>query len=256
LQGLVLGLGFGLGAVVILTVLADGGVRPAALRTQSGNNLKQIGFAIHDFEGMTGHLPNNTYAPDGRPLLSWRVHLLPFLEQENLYNQFKLDEPWDGPTNKHLLVQMPRIYARPSDPANRRGWRTYYRGFSNPGAVFERRPASIPWRLMPVLGPLTQRPVGAEKDPWPFRFTLGSVADGLANTIFVVEAGEPVEWTRPDDLDASPGQPFPKMGGFGWRNGFQAVMGDGSVRVLSLDTPEDNLRTLISYSGGEPVTPD
>jgi hypothetical protein len=134
---------------------------------------------------------------------------------------------------------MPRVYARPMASRENRRSLTYYRGFSSPGAVFERRPGDV----------------AGQRGP-PHRFRLGSILDGPANTIFVVEAADPIEWTKPDDLDASPGQPFPKMGGFRWKGIFQAAMGDGSVRSLPLDTPEDKLRALVTHSGGEPVTPD
>ena len=71
--------------------------RKAELRM---NNLKQIGLALHMYHDVNGKFPTNVYGPKGEPLLSWRVHLLPFLEEDGLYKQFKMDEAWDGPTNK------------------------------------------------------------------------------------------------------------------------------------------------------------
>ncbi|MBN9523059.1 DUF1559 domain-containing protein [bacterium] len=64
------------------------------------NNLKQIGLALHNYESAYQYLPGNSYDKDGKALLSWRVHILPFLEQTALHQRFKLDEPWDGPNNK------------------------------------------------------------------------------------------------------------------------------------------------------------
>jgi hypothetical protein len=225
--------------IIVLILLVWGGywysenygMRHAALRIHSANNLKQIGLAIHNYDEAHGHLPNNTYAPDGTPLLSWRVHILPYMEYEVLYKKFKLDEPWDGPNNLPLIREIPTPYARPGE-AYGRGTLTYYRGFSNAGAVFERRPSGqfISW---------------------------DSIKDGASNTIFVVEAGEAVEWTRPDDLDASPDKPFPRMGGLKLRGRiFGAFMGDGGVRHFKLDFPEPTLRALITYNGGEDVSPD
>jgi len=139
-------------------------------------------------------------------LLSWRVHILPYIEHDKLHKQFKLDEPWDGPTNIALLNLMPGVYLGVTGKAP--APLTYYRGFSSPGAVFDRR--------------LRLDQPRAEKD----RFRRDRFFDPMSETLLIVEAGTPVEWTKPDDLDASPGKPFPKMGGLGWRKVFQAATAD------------------------------
>jgi hypothetical protein len=212
------------------------GARDAANRMKSHNNLMQVGLAIHNYNDTTGELPSSTYSPDGKPLLSWRVHLLPYLEQDILYKQFKLDEPWDSPNNMPLVNQMPKIYVLPNVPPV--PGKTHYRGFSSRGAVFDRR-------LI----------VNQQRPPKEM-FGLGNFKDGTANTILVVEAADPVEWTKPDDLDASPGTPFPKMGTFQKGNKFQAVFGDGTVKLLRSDLPEGTLRALVTHSGGEPLPAD
>jgi hypothetical protein len=217
-------------------------LQESAHRIRSTNNLKHIGVAFHSYNDSHGDLPHNTYGPHGKPLLSWRVHILPFIEEEALYLRFRLDEPWDSPANRQLLKEMPRIYARPMDKPEKRGIRTHYRGFSSPGAVFERRPGDVPSQRVRFFG-RTVHPQNL--------FDIASFRDGISNTILVVEARDPVEWTRPDDLDATPGQPFPKMGGFRWTGVFQALMADGSVTRLKLDAPEATLRALVTHSGGE-----
>jgi hypothetical protein len=211
--------------------------REATYRMYSAFNLQQIGLAIRNYNDAEGQLPHNTYGPDGTPLLSWRVHILPYIEYDQLYRQFDLNEPWDGPNNIRLINRMPPAYDRTNGP--RSGGYTVYRGFSSPGAVFELRPAHIGRPRNPDRG-----------------LDLASIKDGPENTILVVEAGEPIEWTKPDDLDASPGKPFPKMGGLGWRKVFQALTADGAVHTLPLNTPEDVLRALVTHSGGEPLPPD
>jgi Protein of unknown function (DUF1559) len=244
-QGVVLGIVLGLFGMCIAPVFTGGfGFQEAAHRIRSTNNLKEIGLAIHNYNDWHGERPHNSYAPDGKPLLSWRVHILPFVEEEALYSRFRLDEPWDSPANRQLLREMPRVYARPMDKPEKRGIKTHYRGFSSSGAVFERRPGDVPSQCVRFLG----RTVYPEN---PFRLDL--LQDGSSNTILVVEAWDPVEWTKPDDLDASPAQPFPKMGGFRWKNNFQAVLADGAVRQLKLDTPEATLRALVTHSGNEPL---
>ena len=92
-------------------------VQEAAETAQSQQNLQQIGMAIRQYEAAQASLPNNSYESGGgkktRPLLSWRVHLLPYLGQNALYKQFKLDEPWDSPNNIRLVNQMPAVYGGP-----------------------------------------------------------------------------------------------------------------------------------------------
>jgi Protein of unknown function (DUF1559) len=212
-------------------------VREAANRKVSENNLKEIGLGMYNYETAKGEVPHNSFGPDGKPLLSWRVHILPYVGENALYQQFKLDEPWDSPNNIQLLGRMPRVYASPQE-RNTGPTRTYYRGFSSRGAVFEHKPGD-----------------GQTRGPND-RLTFATMKDGTSNTILVVEAGEPVEWTKPDDLDASPGKPLPPLGGHRVKpNKFQALMADGSVKLLDLNTSEATLRALVTHSGGEPLPP-
>jgi hypothetical protein len=234
-----------IGAVCLLSgaclcaVLVVVRAREAANRMKGSGQLSQIGLAIHNYNDTNGELPKNTYSPEGKPLLSWRVHILPFIEEDRLYQRFNLDEPWDSPNNIRLLGQMPRIFGRPGD-AHGQSSLTYYRGFRSSGAAFERR-----------LGDHLLVPDGSYKP-----FSIADFKDGTSNTILVVEAGDPVEWTKPDDLDDSPGKPFPKMGGMGWRNVFQVLLADGSVRSFKLDTRDHVLREWISCGGGEVPRPE
>jgi Protein of unknown function (DUF1559) len=191
------------------------------------NDLKAIGMGVHNCHDRTGSIPNNTYDNQGRPLLSWRVHLLPYVNEEGLYRQFNLNEPWDGPTNRRLLSQVPKVYASAGAQAGE--GKTYYRGFTHQRAIFEKP------RAPGMLNKLT----------------FQSVPDGLANTIFVVEAGEAVEWTKPDDFDWSPGRPRPALGAPpGTLPYFMVLMVDGSVRAVRKDVPEQTLRALIGRNDG------
>jgi Protein of unknown function (DUF1559) len=214
-------------------------------RIKASDRLKHIGVAIHNYDHVNGELPTNTFGPDGTPLLSWRVHILPYLDHGDLYAKFKLDEPWNSPHNIAILDQMPDEYRYPRQADELRN-KTCYRGFSNRGAVFERRP---PRNLaMPLLG----GPVADMKT----RFSLANLKDPLAQTFLVVEATELVEWTKPDDLDAAPDKPFPTLGGARRQaEYFGAIMCDGSLRVLPVTTDETKLRALVSHSGGEKVDP-
>lgn len=195
--------------------------REAAARVQSQNNLKQLAIAMHNYHDVHGHLPAAAICDkNGRPLLSWRVALLPYLEQQNLYAQFKLDEPWNGPHNLKLLGQMPRVYQLPSEQKPGTD-QTHYQVFVGNGAIFE-----------------TNRGLG-----------LMDIPDGTSNTILIVEANQAVPWTKPEDLPYNPNGPLPPLGAaFAW--GFNTAFADGSVHFIPKDTPEQTLRPLITRNDG------
>jgi hypothetical protein len=196
----------------------------AASRALSQRNLNQIGIALHNYHDTYRHFPPPAqYGNHGKPLLSWRVAILPFVEQENLYKRFKLEEPWDSPNNKALLSEMPSIYA-PVGGAAREPGMTYYQAIVGPGAAFER-----------------QR-----------KLRLADITDGTANTIFVVEAAAPVPWTKPEDLPFVADQALPKFGGL-FQGDFHALFGDGSVRLLSRKVNAEDVRKALTRTGGEVI---
>jgi prepilin-type processing-associated H-X9-DG protein len=210
--------------------------RVAAQRSQSVNNLKQIGLALHNFHSANDHFPADVRSKDGSPLLSWRVQILPFVEQQALFNEFKLDEPWDSPHNKALIELMPAVFAVPHSPAE--PGTTFYRGFSGPRAIFDK---AVPKGV-----------------------SIRAITDGTSNTIAVVEAKEAVPWTKPDSdipsgedsikpeqLDALRAQ----LGGH-FPHGFNVVFCDGSVRFIRDVINLLTLRALITRDGGEVVSSD
>ncbi len=208
----------------------------AAQRAQSTNNLKQIGLALANYESANGHFPADIRGKDGKPLLSWRVQILPYIEQVGMFNEFKLDEPWDGPHNKALLDRMPEVFALPGNPAD--PGQTFYRGFSGKRAFFD-----------------PKTPEGVK---------IASILDGTSNTIDVVEAREAVPWTRPDSDIPAP-EDLAKveqlqalreaLGGHG-TGGFNALFCDGSVRFIKDSTNLITLGALITRDGGEVVSSD
>jgi RNA polymerase sigma factor (sigma-70 family) len=175
-----------------------------AARAKSRHNLLVLALAMHNFANADGRFPPAAIRKDGKPLLSWRVAILPYIEQQRaLYEKFRLDEPWDSPHNKALLNQMPDVYAPVIRTDEPRG-ATYYQVFTGPGALFE-----------DPLGPKLER-----------------IKDGAANTILIVEAGSPVPWTKPEDVDIAKDKPLPPLGRL-FGDGFNAAFADGSVRYLS-----------------------
>jgi hypothetical protein len=196
---------------------------PAQLM-QSQNNLKQIALAvINSSDTNNGRMPTDIRSKDGKPLLSWRVAILPFMEEGPLHQQFKLDEPWDSEHNKKLIGKMPKVYA-PVRVAAKEGM-TFYRVFSGKDALF-----------------------GAGKAQNQLRLT--TVVDGLSNTGLVFEAGEPAVWTRPDDLVLDQKKKLPPLGGM-FDGVFHVAMGDGSVVRCKKDADEAAVKSLITPAGAE-----
>jgi prepilin-type processing-associated H-X9-DG protein len=202
-------------------------VHGSAARIQSQNNLKQILLATINYADSVGHLPAQAvFGPDGKPLLSWRVMILPYIEQDALYKQFHLDEPWDSEHNKKLLAQMPKTYQMPGSPKGTTD--THYLCFVGPGAFFE----------------------GKKGLKYPTEFT-----DGTSNTIMCVEAAKGVPWTKPEDLPFDPDKELPKLGGQ-FPGGFNVGMCDGSVRFLSNKISKETLKAAITRNGGEVLGSD
>jgi hypothetical protein len=203
-------------------------VRRAAQRVQSQNNLKQLGLAMHNYHDVTGAFPANAiYDKDGKALLSWRVMLLPYLDQDDLYKQFKLDEAWDSPHNKKLLEKMPAVYKSPAGKT-KHAYGTFYQCFHGTGAIFEGK-AGI---------------------------RIADITDGTSNTIMFVEAARDVPWTKPEDLPFVAGKPLPKLGGILPGEGFNATFADGSVRFFRSTIKESSLEKMITRNGGEVLGPD
>jgi len=213
----------------------------AAARARSANNLRQIGFALHSVHDVNGYLPAGYYDRSGKGLgLSWRVAILPYIEQGPLWQEFHLDEPWNSEHNKKLIAKMPKQYAPPGD-ANTRGY-TYYRSFSGPGTFLHpTRPTVPPEQVMPKLGRMAQA------------LRIAEVTDGISNTIMVAEAYEPVVWTKPDELEYAADKPLPKLGGSVLDEGFHVLMGDATTRFFSRPPSEKLLRAMITTNGGETI---
>lgn len=200
-------------------------VREAATRTKSLNNLKQLTLAIHSYHDAYGHLPHDIVDKNGKPLLSWRVQILPFLDQEALYRQFKLDEPWDSPNNLRASQQTVDVFLSPRAPAPARPGLTHYQVFVGPGALFE------PGKRI--------------------RFT--DVTDGLSNTLLLVETAEAVEWAKPGGLPFDPNRPLPRLTSISGDGMLALALADGAVRTLNLSVGEKRLKALITRNGGEPI---
>ncbi len=192
----------------------------------SGKNLKYLVLAMQGYSHYHGGKlpPAALYSKDGKPLLSWRVLLLPYLEQVTLFEKFKLDEPWDSPHNKPLLAEMPAVYAPVGGPTPQ-PYSTFYRVFVGAGTAFE------------GTGGLSLSP--------------GDFPDGLATTLLIVEGDETVPWTKPEEIPYAANQPLPKLGGQ-FRGAFCAAFASGAVRLIEKGADENRIRAAVTRNGGEP----
>lgn len=178
---------------------------------------------MHSYHDVNGRFPPATVvSKDGKPLYSWRVLLLPYLEQQNLYQQIHLNEPWDSEHNKPIVegtipLQYAPVNGQKSTPSG-----TYYQLFVGKKATFD--------------GAKTPR--------------IEDITDGTSNTIMIAEAGDPVPWAKPVDLPFDPDKPLPKLGGL-FAEGYNVALFDGSVRFIHRKKlSEKTLRNAIMPNDG------
>ena len=200
---------------------------PADAAAKSKNRLRQIMIAMHTHHSQFRSFPppsNAKHDSSGKPLLSWRVYLLPYVGQHPLYQSFHLDEPWDSAHNRELLDKMPDVYrSRGIAPDGNRS------GF----VIFQ--------------DPKMYQIGKSGTDIRRFR-------DGTSNTLLVVEAGADVAvpWTRPDDIHFDSSQPLAALGELP-NDGFWGAFADGAVRKIKPDIKPEVFRALLTPSGGEVI---
>jgi hypothetical protein len=202
-----------------------GKIGDAAARAQSTNNMKQIALALHNYHDVHGGFPPSALCDKkGKPLLSWRVLILPYIEQQNLYKQFRLDEPWDSEHNKKLSEIMIKVYQVPglNDAKNTN---CHYRVFQGNGAIFD--------------------PISPTK--------ITNITDGTSNTGMVFVTAKGVPWSKPDEEEFDPKmEDLKKL--LWWQNDATPIaFADGSVRVIRKSLDLKNLKAIITKDGGEVI---
>ncbi len=190
---------------------------------QQSNNLKQIMLAVHNFHAIHKSLPPRmTISEEGKPLLSWRVFLLPYLDQQELYEEFHLDEPWDSPHNLKLIDRIPAAYQS--------------RQFSN-----------IPRGETLIQAPLFSGSAwdGSENKMLAFE----EIVDGTSNTICFVMApqNKSVIWTKPEDLKLRADTLVDDL--FGEQESKYFAFFDSSIRTIERSTDEARLKSMVTFSG-------
>ena len=223
------------GVFSCLIILSQGQPRGSARRSQCMNNLRQIGLALHNYHEKYECFPPPYVADsNGRPMHSWRVLILPYLDQAPLYGKYRFDEPWDGPNNRKLADAILAVYNCPSDD---HGQNTNATTMTN---------------YVAIVGPETA---------WTGRgaVTFRDITDGTSNTLLIVEvANSGIHWMEPRDLHVVQMAPTinAKSGqGISSRHmgGAQALLADGSVRFISEQLTPESIRALLTGHAGDEI---
>ena len=210
------------------TAATDDPAKMANNEHVSTDNLKTLALAVHNYADTNGILPNDIADKNGKSILSWRVRLLPYIEQGELYKRFRIDEPWDSENNLKLVERMPKTLTSPRVTVKKPGF-TVYQGFAGPGSVFE---------------------------PGKVLHFPASITDGTSNTIMIAESSVAVPWTKPADLAFNPDKDLPD---FGKAYGAKPLVAlcDSSVRIVNTKTvSEETLKSAITTAGGEVLGAD
>ncbi len=212
------------GMAIGLLLPAMQGAREGATRAESTNNMKILGLAMFNYEATYGHFPPAVITDkNGKPLYSWRVLLLPYIEQDAVYRAWKLDEPWDGPNNKRLSDLVIKTFCEPTEPPSNR---THYRVFHGNGALFNTA----------VVGKINGSRVA-------------EITDGTSNTLMIAQTRDSVPWAAPDEIAYDQTKPLPALGLPG-ANDFLCGIADGSVRRIKTNLKPQTLHWLIQKADG------
>lgn len=209
------------------------------LRIQSRNNVKRIMLAMHLYHEKHGAFPPAVlYGKDnkgGKFPHSWRVALLPHLDQQKLYDSYHFDEAWDSPANMDVMAKMPDVYRAPGE--ERKSLHPAYVVFV--GKLME--DGSDPAKLQTMFS--SQQGV-----------KIPMVRDGMSNTLAIVETKlvgkQAIQWTEPKDLTYDPAGELPKLGGL-YSDEFWIGTVDGAPLLIHSNTKAKTIKGLISPAGGE-----
>jgi hypothetical protein len=214
-------------ATILATVLKSEDLFARYQGIHEKDKLQRLGIAMHEYHNAHGSFPTNAiYSKDGKPLLSWRVAVLPYLGHDNLFKQFRHDEPWDSEHNKKLIEQMPDVFRSPRMKVKQAGMTTYLVPLGN-GLIF----------------------TGTDK-----KIKITDIEDGTSNTLMLVDADDEhaVVWTKPDDLKVDPNAPLKGLVGH-YPGFFLAAFADGTVHAIPKNIAPKTLWAMFTRNGGEVI---
>ena len=223
--------------------------RLASQRSVDMNNLKQLMIAMHNYHDMYGHFPKAVVIdPESGVPHSWRVELLPLLNQNSLYKQYRMDQPWDSPTNIKVLEQMPAVFRTASTSST---------GATNFLTIVGKNTALAPASdkaegaegMMAAdegLGGAVARPKSVGDNP-----RMHDITDGTSATIVFVQTDKEIPWTKPEDLTREEADSA-RLGGF-HPGGFIAAFADGSIRFIANTVDPETWKLLITRNDGKPI---
>lgn len=264
----IIGILLGLGSTALLCVLGGAVAYESAQMTLAQNRLEQVSRALHHYHDhyrafpITGIEFGPPSESEPQPIhnerLSWRVRVLRYLEMKDsleLYELFNLDEPWDSPQNKRLIDKMPDVFRTPgrsSPPGTTRVQAIVY-----PRAVDGMK--HIDQELISQYGGSTVFDNARRSSGRVLRINVGGVkitqiTDGTLNTLAIVEADEPVIWTKPDDWELHLDDPQRGLGNVRF-SGFFGVNAAGDVHFLPSSLDDDTLRRLFVINDGFEIEP-
>ena len=222
--------------------------RAASNRSSCNCQLKQFGLAFHNYHDTYGTFPPAfVLGPDGRKWHSWRVLILPMLEQSPLYDEYKFDEPWDGPNNRKLLAKMPDVFACPARPC-------------------EAKPAVV--MSIGVLACSDEPSPSAANGYTSYAAVLGKdcafrgvkpvnvkeITDGISSTLLIGECTRTkIPWTKPEDIEIAIHPTLGDPKGFSGPHdgGSHFLVADGTVKFIITTTPQAIVDALFTRNGGE-----
>jgi hypothetical protein len=181
---------------------------------------------MREYHNVYGHFPPaSVMGPDGKTPHSWRVALLPFLGEEQLYRKYDQNQPWDSEYNKKLLKKMPAAF--------RGDWRR-----SNND---EEEPTNSRYYVLVGRGTVFEGPQGVK---------IQDITDGTSSTALIVGANRDIPWTKPEDIPFDPDKPVPDLG---FRGYLSVAFADGAIWAVQKDHVKNQLKWLIMRNDGHPI---
>jgi prepilin-type processing-associated H-X9-DG protein len=219
--------------VVFALMLPQSGSGPVSPRNSCLNNMREIGLALLDYQQLHGSFPP-AYTVDqyGKPLMSWRTAILPFIEYGSVYAQYHPDVPWDSAANLPIARTQLSAFWCPIDDA------------------VAKRPSDTSY--VAVVGPRTIWGIGTG-------LKGTDVKDRLFDTLMVVEMkNSGIGWGEPRDLDLdhlpaglTRKDLFQALSNHS--GGFDALFADGHTEIIPVTIPWSQFVALTTIDGGEKI---